>query len=182
MSQKQITSLSNIFQPDRADLAFDPQTSVFFWHNKQALAGKSPIRLYVDPRNRLGQPVTLKDLTITFTGSGEVAINQPDIHAILEPFLVDIISDDRARGTIKISADGNIIAPEVSIEFAPNCAKNQSFCLKNRQDLISFAQVIFREKSQAYQEFISIKKAELLKFVRNKYSQTQASFLQKFFH
>lgn len=152
VSEKDIEVLSSIFQPDRADLPMDPKLSVFYWNNKQAIAGRNPIRLYIDPRNSLNRQMTLSRFHTNVTNP-DFSYTQPEhLENLLESFFVDITSNSRGIGTVRLTADGNILSESTQIRFFADCTKEIMICVQDWDELEGFTRIMVHEKWQEYQQ------------------------------
>ncbi len=151
--KSEIQSLASIYQPDRSKLGFDSASSVFFWSNKEAIAGRSPVRLFISAQNALHRPTVLNNLSISLSDPSLVQIVQPEnIKTKLDPFLIDFIASKSAEVEVKITVDGNIIpAGQARIRFYTDCSHDLFTCLRNRDDLKGFFKIIIKEKFNTYQ-------------------------------
>jgi len=164
LTQSEIDSMNAIWQPDKTDLPFDRSESTFFWHNTQSLAGKSPVRLFIDPRNKLGRIVAIKNLNITVLGSSGININgNEEANILMEPLLIDFTASISATAKVLINVDGNLIEPNTQIKFVTNCPKDIFNCLRNKENLKDYLQIIYREKLQQIKTYLN----NLISFAEN---------------
>jgi len=146
IAQNEIQALAPIFQPDQAKLPMDPRLSVFYWSNKQAIAGRNPIRLYIDPRNSLNRQMTLNRFHTSVTNQ-DFSYTQPEhLENLLESFFVDITSNVRGTGTVRLTADGNILSESTEIRFFADCSKEVMTCVQDWEELEGFGRIMINEQ------------------------------------
>lgn len=149
LTAAQIASLSMIFQPDVSTLPFDPATSVFFWHNKTAIAGRNPIRLLIDAKNILGREAKISAVQITQTNPEAVVVHKPPIiKNVFEPFFVDFTASSATTTTVSLTVDGNIIAGKTELTFYKDCTRQLLSCLQDKKELAGFAHIILDEQKE----------------------------------
>lgn len=165
LSEIQLATLAEIFQPDRSSLRFEPNQSTFYWHNTEAIAGRNPVRLLIDARNVLNRSVAVTSLAISQTKDKNILITQPkNIDHLIEPFFIDFTASQSAESTITLNVDGNIIGEKKDIRFYADCTKKLTTCLSNRNELTGFTRIILKEKYGQYLNNIEI----LVKGVKQK--------------
>lgn len=173
----QLESLSSIFQPDRATLPFDPQISTIFWHNQEAIAGKSPVRLFIDPRNSLNRPVAVKSMTASVDSTAGIEVVTPhSFTSKMESFLIEFTSSQKSQGQVRVSIDGNIIPNQPTIRFYPNCRELLVECVKSIEELLGFTKIVWREKSQKYEVEINVSRQKFERQVRTMFEQIKLRF------
>lgn len=155
VTQTQIDSLAHIFQPDRAPLPFEVSRSTFFWHNREAIAGRSSVRLFIDPRNILDRSVAPKTVTYYLTQPEAVAVQIPrNLESQMEQFFVDFTASASAQTEVQLTVDGNIIGETTPIRFYTDCTKALPVCLQNLEEGKGFLKVLWREKQQEYEQYL----------------------------
>jgi len=177
----QLQSLAMMFQPDQAGLPIDLTTSVFYWHNREAIVNRNPIRLYIDPRNSYSRPTQIRRLDVTESPSDQIKVQKPDHpEQKLEPFYIDFTASQSATTTIGLTIDGNIIEEKTEIRFYPDCARDVLVCINDLEKLKGYLRVFFTEKTSNYREqaktlFLDAQRrvGEVIK----KFSQTTRKYL-----
>ena len=144
LTETQINDLSSIFQPDRSPLTLYPDKTTLYWHNTEAIAGRSPVRLYIDARNVLTRPVPLRQFSITLDTETITATYSAGIESGMEPFFIDFTSQEPGQGSTQFSLDGNVITGE-KITFYKDCSENIAYCVSHPDQLQGFINVSARE-------------------------------------
>lgn len=152
ISQTEVNSLSSIFQPDRSSLKVDLSASVFYWNNTEAISGRNPLRLYVDPRNSLDRPVIISSFSASVDNADFVVTQPEKLETLLEPFFIDITSDNSGEGLVKLTVDGAILSESTRVRFFTDCTKNIIYCATHTDELIGFGKVLFKEKKVEYEQ------------------------------
>lgn len=150
LSQEQLDSLSNIFQPDKSNLPFDSKESTFYWHNTRAIAGRNPIRLYIDPRNTLGRSVAVGSFSVESDNQDLVLTLPKDISSLNESFFLDITSNQKGHGMIKLSQDNTILSESQQVIFYPDCQKEILACLKSTENVKGYVEILIGELLESY--------------------------------
>lgn len=161
LNESEICSLSSIFAPDNTDYAFDPKFSTFYWHNREAIAGRSSVRLYIDPRNILERPVRIKEFKVDIKSNNPVLYHESSGVNKMTPFFIDFTATQSATGKVTLIADGNIVGADNQIRFYPDCTKKIIFCLRNSQELKGFLRIIADDKINELNSFVK-EKAKIL--------------------
>ncbi|MBI4058508.1 hypothetical protein HY408_01945, partial [Candidatus Gottesmanbacteria bacterium] len=162
----QVRSLASIFQPDRSELPMDKETSVFYFHNREAIATRSPIRLLIDLRNTLSRAVAPKDFTISLE-EGEVVTTKPyALDWAIEPFFIDFSSSNFGTLTVTVQNDNVQVAKE-TINFYPDCIHTVVVCTQNWNMLMGYLWVTARDKKQeAMEKFESWKEDQTVRLTK----------------
>ncbi len=145
LSQIEIRSLASIFQPDRSPYRLDLAHTTFYWHNHEAIAGRNPVRLFIDPRNVLDRPVSVKTVTHPDLGNIQVTL-PPNLDGQMDSFYIDFTSVDPISKDVRLSIDGNILPKSEKITFYSDCTLRIYECVTNPHTLISYVKLFVNEQ------------------------------------
>ncbi len=170
LKQEEIDSLAVIFQPDFSTYGFDKQISTFYWHNTEAIAGRSSARLYIDPRNIFERPVPIKNLKITSTDP-EILINpSQDPEVSMEEFFIDFSASNSAQSTLTVSTSGNPVLSQ-SINFYIDCRREFWICITNWKQFQGYLRIIIRDKTQIVLSLVYLWKDKFVDLINNLFNQ-----------
>ena len=177
----QLQSLAMIFQPDQTGLPIDLTTSVFYWHNQEAIVNRNPIRLYIDPRNSYSRPTQIHKLAVSESPSDQVEAKLPEHpEQKLEAFSIDFTASKSAKTTMGLTIDGNIIDDKTEIRFYPDCVRDLLICARDTEKLKGYVRVLFTEKTSVYRkqvEKLLLDAQKRVGEVVKKFSQTDRKLL-----
>jgi hypothetical protein len=165
LSQPDIDSLSMLLAPDKKHFPYDPSNSTLYWNNINAIANRSAVRLYVDPRNKFNRPISLSSFEVKV--DSRITFDMPPLERHIGPFFVDFTASESAQSTVRLVLDGNLLLDEVQVKFYANCAREWLTCLKDPNELIGFTKVILVDKRQEYERRIE----EFKKSLRHRLGQ-----------
>lgn len=144
---KDISFLNPMFSPDRANLPIDPAKSVFYWNNKDAIAGRNPLRLFILPLNTIGRPTSVKEVRFDAEQNKQLHFLYPKDYSFrVTPWFVDITSAVPLRTSLTVTVDGTVIAQKIPIEFITDCRNNIKDCIRNPRELLSYFSYILKEQ------------------------------------
>ena len=176
-----LQSLAMVFQPDQAGLPIDLTTSVFYWHNREAIVNRNPVRLYVDPRNSYNRPTQIRSLNVSESPPDQVSVKLPENpEQKLEAFYIDFTASQSATTTIGLTIDGNIIEEKTEISFYPDCIRDLLVCTRDTEKLKGYIRVLFVEKTNVYRkqaEKLFLDAQRRIGEVVNKFLQTTRKLL-----
>lgn len=166
LAREDIDKLTAIFQPDRSDYGFDPQASVFFWHNQEAIAGRNPIRLYINPLNMLKRPAKVDSIEIKLTNSDLINYTLPTL-PIQEPFFIDLTAAKSTIGWVSLVINGNLIAQVKDIRFVSDCTRSPLECLLKKETGITYLKIVSQEIKQNLGQRLEIVISDAKTFIKS---------------
>ena len=166
LTQADIDKLAAIFQPDRSDYGFDPQASVFFWHNQEAIAGRNPIRLYINPLNIIKRPAKVDSIEVKLTNSDLISYTLPTL-PIQEPFFIDLTAAKSTTGQVSLVINGNIIAHVKDIRFVSDCTTSPLECLLKKETGITYLKIVSQEIMQNLGQKLEIIISDAKTFIKS---------------
>ena len=135
-----------LFQPDRSGLPVDTKRSVFYWNNKQAIAGRNSVRLFVLPQNILGRPAKVGKVQIKLTTSALTKITYPDDYTFrVTPWFIDIWADTPLHTSVSLTVDEIEVFKGIPIEFLADCRRNIKACINNPGQLLEYVKILLNE-------------------------------------
>jgi len=147
VSIKNLEHLNIIFQPERAALPLNKSKTVIYWNNKDAIAGRNPIRIFLLPLNILSRPTKIRRIEVTSNNTSNLNITYPQDYSYkITPWFVDISSEAIGSSFISIKADEVTLAENVTIVFHANCSKRFQYCLNHPGELVYFIKTIISEQ------------------------------------
>lgn len=151
--QADVNSLHALFQPDRSSLPIDLKHTILYWHNTEAIVGRGPIRLYVDPRNMHDRPVRVGQFEVQLFDSSTIKVNMPhSVETRIEPFFVDFTATDTQKANLQINIGNEIVPQMYTIRFYADCTQHFVECMKDQERLIGFMRIYIREITDGYKE------------------------------
>ncbi len=122
----------------------DGKTTVFFVHNRYAIAGRNPVRIVFRPRDQYNLPTSFRQPPkVTISPAIGRVLNLEllkDYH-----YYVDIVSDEPATSLVDIELKEGVVKRD-RIYFAPNCKQDPLYCLLHPRQAWWYAQTIIRDK------------------------------------
>ena len=144
---KNLENLNVIFQPEMATLPLDRSKTIIYWNNKDAIAGRNPIRIFLLPLNILSRPTKIQKIEVTSNNPQNLNITYPNDYSYkITPWFVDISSDAIGKSLVSIKADDITLAENVPIVFHTNCSKRFQYCLTHPLELVYFITTIISEQ------------------------------------
>lgn len=134
-----LSYLDPMFQPDRSDLPVDPKSSIFYWNNKKAIAGRNPVRLFILPLNSLKRPAKVNQVKVEVKDNSGVRFVYPQDYSFrISPWFIDINADNAVKTKVSVFIDGKEVIKEEQIEFIIDCRKKIAWCLTSWQQIIKY--------------------------------------------
>lgn len=152
-----INLLSPIFQPDRSYLPVDQRQSIYYWNNREAIASRNPVRLFILPKNKLGRPAKIDKIEVKFSDKDTlVDISYPEDYSYrVTPWFIDISAKKAVQTKVTLYIDQTEVFREIPIEFITNCRIELRTCLLNPKGLMKYAQVLFDEQKVRFVQFVN---------------------------
>jgi hypothetical protein len=167
----ELAPLAPIFQPDKSLKKADLKNTIFYWNNTEAIAGRNPVRLYIDPRNDLNRPSRISRLTVS-ADTDTIKIKQPDaVETLMEPFFVDITSATPTIGNISINVDGDLQAGKTQVRFYRDCLKEFIYCTEHFDELKGYGKFLLSEQLKLHQKDIEKYSTKLKDLIVEKMKQ-----------
>lgn len=139
--------LKPIFQPDKGNLSVDSNKSIFYWNNKEAIAARNPVRLFILPLNKLGRPTAVSDVKVNLSNNNGVKITFPSDYTYrITPWFIDITSENPQQINLSLLIDGVEVIKGEKIEFIADCRKKIRFCLTSAPQIIKYISAIVKEQ------------------------------------
>ncbi len=134
-----ISGIIPIIQPDNSTVPVSAQTSIYYWNNRQAVAGRNPVRLFVLPLNYLGRPAKVEKIELTFSDNRNLKVDYPSDYAYkITPWFIDIWADKEAKTIMNLEVNGVNVIKDTRIEFVSDCSEKLVKCLTSWKQAIKY--------------------------------------------
>ncbi len=134
--------------PEPADRVVDPKKTIFYAHNRYAIAGRNPVRLIVAPYDTNGLPAILNKPLVISSSKPVSMISDTSILVKDEVQYVDIQNGDPLTAIITVAFPNNTVK-KTRIYFAPNCKKDMTYCFSHPVQAWWYLRAILGDKIRA---------------------------------
>lgn len=135
------------FAPEASLPPADPVRSKITIHNRRAIAGRNPVRLFIQANDQYGYPTKTKNFEVISTGDKlEKVTHQPPTKQT-GPVWADIYQSTPKKITLQILIEGSLITKE-KIHFVTDCAQDKKACILNPIEAISFLLTKYEESKR----------------------------------
>ena len=147
--------LNPIFQPDRSGLPVDPAKSIFYWNNKEAVAGRNPLRLFILPQNKYDRPVQVKKVEVLSKDKEKLEVLYPQDYSFrVKPWFIDIFAKFPIKTEVSVMVDSEIVVKDIPVEFVTDCQKQFKSCLANPGQLGKYMMILINEQRMKLLELL----------------------------